>query len=54
MMRKCQQYVSHAAVDENLPQEAEDFKELQIIKSDWEDHEEEGHLGRGDGDENVV
>ena len=32
MVRKRQQYVSHVAEDENLPQEVEDFKELQIIK----------------------
>lgn len=32
MVRKRQQYISHVAEDENLPQEVEDFKELQIIK----------------------
>lgn len=32
MVRKRQQYVSHVAEDENLPKEAEGFKELQIIK----------------------
>lgn len=30
MVRKCQQYISHVAEDENLPQEVGDFKELQI------------------------
>lgn len=34
MVRKRQQYISHVAEDENLPQEVEDFKELQIIKRD--------------------
>ena len=32
MVRKHQQYISHVAEDENLPQEVEDFKELKIIK----------------------
>lgn len=32
MVRERQQYISHVAEDENLPQEVEDFKELQIIK----------------------
>lgn len=32
MVRKRQQYISHVTEDENLPQEVEDFKELQIIK----------------------
>lgn len=32
MVRKRQQYISHVAGDENLPQEVEDFKELQIKK----------------------
>ena len=32
--RKRQQYISHVAEDENLPEEVEDFKELQIIKQD--------------------
>lgn len=32
VVRKRQQYISHVAEDENLPQEVEDFKELQIIK----------------------
>lgn len=32
MVRKRQQNISHVAEDENLPQEVEDFKELQIIK----------------------
>lgn len=30
MASKHQQYISHVAEDENLPKEAEDFKELQI------------------------
>lgn len=32
MVGKRQQYISHVTEDENLPQEVEDFKELQIIK----------------------
>jgi len=32
VVRKHQQYISHVAEDENLPQEVEDFKELKIIK----------------------
>lgn len=34
MVRKDQQFISHVAEDENLPQEVDDFKELQIIKRD--------------------
>lgn len=32
MVTKCKPYISHVAEDENLPEEVEDFKELQIIK----------------------
>lgn len=32
MVRERQQNISHVAEDENLPQEVEDFKELQIIR----------------------
>lgn len=32
MASELQQYISHVAEDGNLPEEVEDFKELQIIK----------------------
>lgn len=32
VLRKRKPYITHVAEDENLPEEAEDFKELQIIK----------------------
>lgn len=46
MVRGRQQYISHVAEDENLPQEVGDFKELQIIRRDEEDQEGEGHRRR--------
>lgn len=32
VVRKHKPYITHVAEDENLPEEVEDFKELQIIK----------------------